>query len=173
LSIEYVTIIGHGAVANRIADRCRLGGYQVHQASEGNTYPVANEEPSPTAIEGPGSPHPIQETDLVIYAGYGRDADSQPLALAASMLPLLEEHMSAGAILAIAGADLTLHRCAQIAKRPTQVVGLTFPDPAARPRRPPAVHVSEETAPGVEIAILQFARALTPRDSTDTADAAE
>jgi len=172
LSIEYITVIGHGAVADRIASRCRVHGYRVHQASDGYGRSLAGRAKSPARADHGGAPHPIEETDLVIYAGYGRDLTTQPLTLAPSMLPLLEERMSSGAILAVVGADHALRACAQIAKRPTQVVGLTFPVEVDLPG-PPAVHVAEETAPGVKIALLQFARSLSPTHGVDAADAAE
>lgn len=165
-------------VADRIADHCRAGGYRVHQASNRSDQRagVTPSHPTPStlpeyAYAPPIDPHPIEETDLVIYAGYGREANAEPLTLASSMLPMLEARMSPGAILAVAGAELALRACTQFTKRPTQFVGLTFALLGDAPKEP-EVHVSEDTAPGVEVAISHFVHRLG-QGAIDAADAAE
>jgi len=153
LTIEYITIIGHGGLANRIATLCEEPGYLVHLASAGGEHQL-HSTPRSSRVA-----HPIERADLVVYAGYGRESGLEPLSLASSMMPRVGEAMRSGAILAVAGDVETMMQNLRWAVRPEQMAGLYFPSTLSLGHEI-RVHLHEHTAPGVHAALSAFVRRL-------------
>lgn len=174
MSFDTIAVIGCGQMGIGIAEAIASAGFRVKaiKATGGDLERVSKELSSSLEerveqgeldateaelilgrIEVTAEFSSVADCDLVIEAAI------EDLALKIDLLRDLEDHMSAGAILASSTSSLPLEQLAEALRRPEQFLALHFLTPA-RAMKLVEVGYTERTAPGVFYAAESFCRAI-------------